>query len=87
MCWDARLPSPRVGDFDTGHVREFFAAQTRACGMTLNVRLLQADNTHHAIEATFKSFGRALKQAVAIDDSLCGGVCSSKGVIDRGERE
>ena len=38
-------------------------------------------NSHHIIEGTFKSFGRALKQAVAIDDDYKDEIPSTKGVL------
>ena len=36
-------------------------------GLTLHIRQLAGNNTHHIIEATFKSFARALRMATEID--------------------
>jgi imidazoleglycerol-phosphate dehydratase len=44
------------------------------------VRLLAGTNAHHMIEASFKSFARALRTATALDDSVSG-VPSTKGVL------
>lgn len=68
----------RVGTFDVELVQEFFTAIAMNSKMTLHVDLLKGGNTHHEIEAVFKGFGRALKQALQPVD---GGVPSSKGLI------
>ena len=75
------LPAQKVGSFDTELVEEFFTAVARAAGLTLHIRQLDGGNTHHIIEAAFKGFGRALKQAVSIDPTLGGAVPSTKGVL------
>ena len=75
------LPSQKVGTFDTELVEEFFLAFTRAAGVTLHLKQLDGANTHHIIEAAFKGFGRALRQAVAIDPDAAGEIPSTKGVL------
>jgi imidazoleglycerol-phosphate dehydratase len=40
-------------------------------------------NSHHIVEAGFKAFARALRQAVEIDPRRGGAVPSSKGVLER----
>lgn len=67
-----------VGAFDVELVQEFFTAIAMNSKMTLHIDLLKGGNTHHEIEAIFKAFGRALKQALQPAD---GGVPSSKGLI------
>lgn len=74
-------PSQKVGTFDTELVEEFFMGFTRAAGATLHLRQLDGTNSHHILEAAFKGFGRALRQAVAIDPALNGEIPSTKGVI------
>ena len=74
-------PSQKVGTFDTELVEEFFMGFTRAAGITLHLRQLDGTNSHHILEAAFKGFGRALRQAVAIDPALNGEIPSTKGVI------
>ncbi|MBQ9624838.1 MAG: imidazoleglycerol-phosphate dehydratase HisB, partial [Clostridia bacterium] len=69
-----------VGDMETEMVEEFFRAISDNAKITLHISLLYGKNTHHIIEAMFKGFGRCLKQAAAIDESI-GGVLSTKGVI------
>ncbi len=74
-------PSQKVGTFDTELVEEFFMGFTRAAGVTLHLRQLDGTNSHHILEAAFKGFGQALRQAVAIDPALNGEIPSTKGVI------
>jgi len=79
--FDVPIPTEKVGDFDTELVREFFLALARAAPLTLHIRLLAGENSHHIIEACFKGFGRALRQAVEADPRLEDGVASSKGTL------
>lgn len=81
LGYAADLPSQKVGTFDTELVKEFFLAFTRECGCTLHIRQLAGENTHHIIEAMFKGFGRAMRQAVAIDAALGGEIPSTKGTL------
>jgi imidazoleglycerol-phosphate dehydratase len=78
---DLSFSSSRVGEFDTELVAEFLRALAHHAGMTLHVRLLCGQNTHHQIEAVFKGLGRALRQAVAVDPRQPGAVPSTKGVL------
>ena len=71
----------KIGTFDTELVKEFFLALTRASGMTLHIRLLDGENAHHIAEAMFKGFGRALAEAVSVDERLNGEIPSTKGVL------
>ncbi len=75
------LASNRVGDFDTELVEEFFNAFVRTAEITLHINKLAGRNTHHIIEAAFKSVGRSLRAAVTPDPRLCGEIPSTKGVL------
>jgi imidazoleglycerol-phosphate dehydratase len=79
--YDLNIPTQKVGDFDTELVQEFLMAMSRNMGLTLHVRQMAGTNSHHIIEATFKSLGRALKQAVAIDEKHANEIPSTKGTI------
>jgi len=70
-----------VGGFDVQLVAEFLRAVAHNAGMTLHVRLICGDNTHHQAEAVFKGLGRALRQAVALDAQRQDTVPSTKGVL------
>jgi imidazoleglycerol-phosphate dehydratase len=70
-----------VGDLDTELVKEFFLGFVRNAGVTLHFKQLAGENTHHIIEGMFKAFGRAMGQAVAIDEQFKNQIPSTKGVI------
>ena len=74
------LPSQKIGTFDTELGREFFLAVVRELKLTLHLRQFSGLNSHHILEAAFKGFGRAMKQAVAIDPDARG-AASTKGVL------
>jgi imidazoleglycerol-phosphate dehydratase len=80
LVFDAHLPTAKVGAFDSELVREFLRALAHNAGLTLHVKLLHGENTHHIIEAIFKGLGRALGQAVALEPRRAG-VPSTKGVL------
>jgi imidazoleglycerol-phosphate dehydratase len=72
------LESP--GAFDRGLAKEFFRAFAVKSGMNLHINVKYGENEHHVLESIFKSTGRALHQAVALDSGFQG-VRSSKGVL------
>ena len=75
------IPTPRVGDFDTELVEEFWLAFSRKCECNLHLRSLAGSNSHHVIEGAFKAAARALRQAVAIDEAHRDELPSTKGVL------
>lgn len=81
LQYDLDIPTQKVGTFDTELVREFFLALTREAGITLHLRQLAGQNSHHIIEAAFKGFARALRQAVTQDAALAGRINSTKGAL------
>lgn len=81
LRYSANIPSQKVGSFDTELVEEFFLALSRAAGITLHIKQLDGENSHHIIEAMFKALGRALKQAVAVDAAYANEIPSTKGVL------
>jgi imidazoleglycerol-phosphate dehydratase len=74
----AVLESP--GRFDRGLAKEFFRAFAVKGGMNLHINVEYGENEHHVLESIFKSVGRALNQAVAVDADHHE-VRSSKGVL------
>ncbi|CAK19950.1 imidazoleglycerol-phosphate dehydratase HisB [Listeria welshimeri] len=80
LVFDAELTNPKLGDFDTELVEEFFQAVAFNTGMNLHLRVLYGKNTHHKIESLFKAFGRALREAITINPEIKG-VNSTKGVL------
>jgi imidazoleglycerol-phosphate dehydratase len=79
-AFDADLPPGSTGGFEHELTEEFFRALANAAKLTLHLRVEAGSNAHHMIEAAFKAFARALRQAVAIDPSETG-VPSTKGTL------
>ncbi len=79
-AFEADLPPGSTGGFDHELTEEFFRALANAAKLTLHLRVEAGSNAHHMIEAAFKAFARALRQAVAIDPSESG-VPSTKGTL------
>ena len=78
--FEGEFPVERVGDFETELTEEFFRAVSNAAKLTLHVRVEAGRNAHHMVEASFKAFARALREAVE-DDERVEGVPSTKGVL------
>ncbi|MBQ6400337.1 MAG: imidazoleglycerol-phosphate dehydratase HisB [Clostridia bacterium] len=81
LSFDLRIPTEKVGTFDTELVREFFEAFARNARCTLHLKQLEGLNSHHIIEGAFKSAARSLRAAVAIDPAAAGEIPSTKGVL------
>ena len=81
LCYDMAIPTEKVGAFDTELVKEFFIAFARKADITLHIRKLAGENSHHIIEGAFKAVARALRAAVKADGDCPGEIPSSKGVL------
>ena len=81
LGFDVELPAEKVGDFDSELSREFMAAFSRSLKCTLHFKMIEGGNTHHIIEAMFKGFGRAMRQAVRIDPDFADEIPSTKGTL------
>ncbi len=80
LNFDCTFPTERVGELDTELVREFFYAVSYSAGMNLHIKMLDGINAHHMIESMFKSFAKALDQAVGTDSRIPD-VLSTKGSL------
>jgi imidazoleglycerol-phosphate dehydratase len=78
--FEAALPPGATGGFEHELTEEFFRALANAAKLTLHLRVETGSNAHHMIEAAFKAFARALRQAVSIDPTETG-VPSTKGTL------
>ncbi|MFC7053229.1 imidazoleglycerol-phosphate dehydratase HisB [Hansschlegelia quercus] len=67
LVWRTAFPAPKIGEFDTELVREFFQGFATHAAVTLHVETLYGANAHHIAESCFKGLARVLKAAVAID--------------------
>ena len=78
--FEADLPPGATGGFEHELTEEFFRALANAAKLTLHLQVQAGTNAHHMIEAAFKAFARALRQAVTIDPTETG-VPSTKGTL------
>ena len=81
LAFDAAFAAPMCGDMDTQLAEEFFRAVATQAGLTLHLRVLSGRNDHHKMEALFKAFGLALRDAAAVDPRIMG-TLSTKGMLD-----
>ena len=81
LGYDLQIPTEKVGTFDTELVEEFWLGFVRNAEATLHIRQLAGTNSHHIIEGAFKSAGRSLRAAVAIELAFADEIPSTKGVL------
>lgn len=77
---DMPVPAEQIGNFDTELAVEFFYAFARDAALTLHVRKIAGENSHHIIEAAFKAVGRCMRYATELDPRVKG-VPSTKGTL------
>ena len=77
LVFDGAFRRERVGDLPTELVAHFFRSLCDACGLNLHLQV-RGDNDHHQVEACFKAFARALRQAVARSGQV---LPSTKGTL------
>jgi imidazoleglycerol-phosphate dehydratase len=80
LVFEAELPPGGTGGLDHELVDEFFRALASTAKLTLHIEVQRGSNAHHMIEAAFKAFARALREAVSIDPTESG-VPSTKGTL------
>lgn len=80
LVFNAEFASPKIGDFDSELVEDFFQAFAANALCNLHVLVHHGRNSHHVAEAIFKSAARALRQAIETDPRLPG-IPSTKGTL------
>ncbi len=80
LVFHVKLRRSKIGIFDLELVEEFFKAVCNHARIAVHINLLYGRNSHHMVEAVFKGFGRALRQAIAIGERSSG-VPSTKGIL------
>lgn len=82
FSFDVDFNREKIGDLSTELVFDFFDAIAQNAKINLHIKLLnQGRNDHHKIEGIFKAFGRAIRQAVEIDERMKEKIPSTKGVL------
>jgi imidazoleglycerol-phosphate dehydratase len=80
LVFNAPMPSPKIGDFDSELVEDFWQAVAANALCNLHVNIQYGRNTHHISEAIFKCAARALRMAVE-NDPRQPGIPSTKGAL------
>ena len=75
-----------VGGFPVELFDEFFRSFSNNGGFNIHFKKLKAGNTHHLLEACFKSAGKILDQAVKKEERLVNTPMSTKGRLQEGGR-
>jgi imidazoleglycerol-phosphate dehydratase len=81
LVWKAAFSQPRLGEMDTELFEHWFHSIAQAAGITLHIELLYGANNHHIVEAIYKGFARAMRQAVSLDPRKEGAIPSTKGML------
>ncbi|SPF75559.1 Histidine biosynthesis bifunctional protein HisB [Aliiroseovarius pelagivivens] len=81
LIWNVDFAAPKIGNFDTELVREFFQALATHGGITLHIDQIHGFNAHHVAEAAFKAVARALRVAVETDPRKADAIPSTKGAL------
>ena len=81
LAYALDMPTQKIGSFDTELVKEFWLGFVRKANVTLHIRQLAGENSHHIAEGAFKSVARSLRVACAIDPTLNGEIPSTKGIL------
>jgi imidazoleglycerol-phosphate dehydratase len=81
LVFKAEFTAPKIGEFDTELVREFFQAFAMNAGITLHVETLYGANSHHIAESCFKGLARVLRAAIAVDERRKDEIPSTKGSL------
>lgn len=80
FVFQADFPSPKIGDFDSELVEDFWQATAANALCNLHILVHYGRNSHHMSEAVFKGTARALRMAIEPDPRLSG-VPSTKGTL------
>jgi imidazoleglycerol-phosphate dehydratase len=79
-AFEGDLPAEAIADFDSDLAEEFLRAVANTAKLTVHVTIERGTNTHHMVEAAFKAFARALREAASIDPDEAG-IPSTKGLL------
>jgi imidazoleglycerol-phosphate dehydratase len=81
LClFQSEMPLTSIAGFETELTEEFFRAVATNAKLTVHVGTRYGSNAHHMVEACFKAFARALREAIEIDPRE-EGVPSTKGTL------
>jgi imidazoleglycerol-phosphate dehydratase len=81
LVYEENLRDRTVNSFEVDLVYDFFKGFCDSFGATLHIDIIRSRNSHHAVEAIFKAFGRSLMEAAAVDERVKNTILSTKGIL------
>jgi len=78
---DVEWLGTRIGGFPTSLIEHFLASFSITARCNLHAQVLYGIDDHHKAEAIFKAFGRALRDAVSIDERRANSIPSTKRIL------
>ena len=78
FIYEGKFNREYVGDFPTEMFEHWMKSFSEHAGMNLNLKIVDGDNTHHVIEASFKALAKSIKQAIKVTGT---DLPSTKGVL------
>lgn len=81
LNFDCKFEKQKIGDLESGLIKEFFWGFVRHLEATLHIRVLYGENDHHKAESVFKAFGKAMKMACSKEKRILKELPSTKGLI------
>jgi imidazoleglycerol-phosphate dehydratase/histidinol-phosphatase len=78
FIYEGKFDREYVGDFPTEMFEHWMKSFSEHAGMNLNLKIIDGNNTHHMIEASFKALAKSIKQAIKITGTE---LPSTKGVL------
>lgn len=79
LVFDADFPQDKCGGYDCAMTVEFMRAFAYNAQITLHLKSLYGDNSHHITEALYKSCAHALR--LAVKQNTSNSLLSTKGVL------
>lgn len=79
LVFDADFPQSTCGGYDCAMTVEFMRAFAFNAGITLHLKSVYGDNSHHITEALYKACAHALR--LAVKRNSANGLLSTKGVL------
>lgn len=81
LRYSVEIPTEKIGDFDSELIKEFWFAFVRSSNITLHIKELDGENSHHIAECVFKAVAHALSNAVEVNEKRKNEIPSTKGVL------
>lgn len=80
LAWKVQFGNFEVGHMDPNLFREFYKGFVDGLRATLHINMIESDNDHHVIEASFKGLARAFREAITPLPGVQ--YLSTKGMLD-----